>query len=543
MKNKVILYGICHNMPIRRRSTRLGASRLFRRSSYRSRRGMTSRLAGSGRYKSLFTDTGRAVGGALGGAAALGAYTNPYTRDAVRAIEPNMGWGIAKGAGYGALIGQTAGGYVDKRRSQYEDKSLIRTLTGSGAYKPYRPKRYSTNQTFTRRSMMTRGGKGIGPIKFRPPKIRSSSSDTGAITITNREYIGDVVSNGQAWQSRKYEINPGLRKTFQKLSSMANNFTEYRFSSLVFTYESVVNIESNATQTGTVIMCPQYRTSDPLFESKRDMLEATGCVSNTVTKNLMCGIECNPNKLASNKILMVRDSDLGSKDDLNDYDSAYLQVSLNGVPMTGQLGELWATYSVTLSKPSSRTSTKVIETTIFGVGTEVSRYVPFTLSPWVHRDSNIGVAFGVNDDGQQYLEFDDDLSGVYEFLISYNVKNAVAMEFNVVNTVFSYAILKEFSQKVGFEEQKAELAGGAINGVIDEDATSNNQVETGYLRFKIKFFGTVMTPGERRVYIAFQNAITSSEKSVVELTIREAKQRGEFMNSTGINEEFYEKLV
>lgn len=496
-----------------------------------TRRRLVRSLRGKGLYRGFYTRAGAIAGGILGS-------TTGYALG-------GGALGAARGAHYGAQIGAVAGYNYDKKRMQADDKSLIRSLTGQGTYKKYGSKKYSTNSTMKARSFRTKGG--IGPVKFRPPIIHSkrSASDIGGITITNKEYVGDIISNGTGhWEIQKFEINPGLRATFQRLGQLAANYSEYKFHSLAFTYESVVNVQSNETQTGTIMMAPQYRTDQPLWKNKREMLEATGCVSNLINKNLFCGIECNPNKLASNKILYVRETKLKEDEDLNDYDSSYLAVALNGVKTDGQIGELWVTYSVTLSKNKVSTST-IRESTFFGLGTGISQTHPLSLTPYGNKENNVDCSIIV-DGNNQYIQFSDSLQGTYEIrasaTINHTFQEDVASALSLVPIPTpSMAYLNEYSQKWNTHDKGAEYthpsAGQTTNSIMTE-----GDRETHSTVIKMHFYGNVAATGERKIKIAFQHEITSFDRNVVEVYIKETKPRGSFMTTNGVNTSKYEKL-
>jgi hypothetical protein len=89
--------------------------------------------------------------------------------------------------------------------------------------------------------------------------------------ITNREYIGDVISaNPNTFSYTTYPLNPGQNATFPWLASIASNFESYRFRGLVFEYKSMSADALNSVNTalGSVVLSVQYDAANGPFTYK-----------------------------------------------------------------------------------------------------------------------------------------------------------------------------------------------------------------------------------------------------------------------------------
>lgn len=195
------------------------------------------------------------------------------------------------------------------------------------------------------------------------PEFRAGrTNEVGAILVSRREFIrdiyGPVSADGSAslpWEIQSLSINPGLETSFPWLSQIAQNYDEYSFKQLIFTYRSTVTDVGNSSngQCGTVIMAVDYNAAHPAFDNKQTMMEYIGAMSAKTTKSLLCGVECDPRKLVSDQFF-VRANPVVVKEDAKTYDHGLFQLALANVPTelrNQALGELWVSYTVELRKP------------------------------------------------------------------------------------------------------------------------------------------------------------------------------------------------
>ncbi|QMW68947.1 capsid protein [Crucivirus-482] len=258
-----------------------------------------------------------------------------------------LGWG-ARGIGAmaGGAAGFMSGGFGGAARgatSGWGQGANFSRMAGWGDYGPV-----SANQ-------LINGGDGS------QQQISVNQDDlSGDIYITNTEYVtnldADVGSSGQSpFAFTKYALNPGLQKTFPFLSHIARNYVLYDFQGLIFQYKPISGEGSAASNNaiGKVIMATQYDPDAPDFISGVQM-ENYG-YSNSTKPSVGCvhGIETAPGK-SHMDLLYVRFA-AGNKD-LSFTDLGTLYVATEGVPGTSgdkvQIGELWVTYKIRLSRAS-----------------------------------------------------------------------------------------------------------------------------------------------------------------------------------------------
>jgi hypothetical protein len=219
-----------------------------------------------------------------------------------------------------------------------------------------------------------------------------SKSDGTEITITNREYVGDIRGNPTTtkFNNSVFAINPG-QKDFQWLHQVAANFEEYKFVSLVYTYRSTISENSTAAgQLGTVVMATHYNVDTPAFSSKLEMMEYDGAMSCKITESMRHGVECDSRRLVGDGSYFVRTSYVNNGD-YNRYDLGKFQIAVCGTPeeyADKPIGELWVTYKVVLRKPKLGVALgKMIAQDDFVSATDVtitgdaaSKYAPFQIA-------------------------------------------------------------------------------------------------------------------------------------------------------------------
>lgn len=290
----------------RRRSTR--AYRFPSRASSTRYRGR--RYTGRGSYYGL--------------AATMAARALPYAARAYGAYRKRGVAGVKRYAG--RLLASTA-------------RSAIKRYTGYGSY--------------------SKVGKG-GMTGQQAPRISNGAPEDGSIVISNKEFLGDVMSStSPVLLSRSaYNINPGDPNTFPWLSSIARNFQEYRLEGLAFTYRSMyaeVFVASSTTggngAQGTVIMSTQYDpTVDP--PATKEELENTefaqsGKPSETMTHFVECARGATP---LTN--LYIASEPESQKGDERFYNFGTFILANQGIPASNAvLGELWVSYQIRLFKP------------------------------------------------------------------------------------------------------------------------------------------------------------------------------------------------
>jgi len=178
--------------------------------------------------------------------------------------------------------------------------------------------------------------------------------------LSHREYVCDIVSSASAntFQVQNLAINPGFDTLFPWLSGIAQNFQEYCFKGLIFEYkaESANALNSTNTALGTVMMCVTYKPTAPSLTSKQQMLQEMWAVDSKPSDNCIAPVECDPSANILPRYL-VRGSSVPSGEDAKMYDMGVLSVATTGMQGTSvNVGELWVSYDVELSKPVTSTA-------------------------------------------------------------------------------------------------------------------------------------------------------------------------------------------
>lgn len=166
--------------------------------------------------------------------------------------------------------------------------------------------------------------------------------------VCHREYLGDITGTA-SFTNRQFPLNPGINDTFPWLSSVAQNYQEYRWHGLVFEFRSMVTDFVTGGAPGTVVMATNYNADATAYVTKQAMENSEYAVSVKPTGNLMHFIECAPTETFS-PIKFIRTGPPASGQDLRLYDQGNFQFASTGNPVQ-QLGELWVSYCVEFLKP------------------------------------------------------------------------------------------------------------------------------------------------------------------------------------------------
>lgn len=239
-------------------------------------------------------------------------------------------------------------------------------------------------------------------------------SDTGAILMSNREYISNVYGPPSAGFSvQSYDLNPGIEASFPFLAQIASNYSEYSFVQLIFSFKSsVTDFQTTTGVAGQVLTATQYNTDEEPFSDKQSMMVYHGANSSKSTGNMMSGVECDPAKLAGSHGKFVRYKSLPRGEDQKEYDLGRFSIATVDFPDKLQnqaIGELWVSYTVVLRRPKLTVSRGLaISQDLLGVsplagaascpGTQIvaSPGVGNTCIPWSQEPGELISASGNN---------------------------------------------------------------------------------------------------------------------------------------------------
>lgn len=166
--------------------------------------------------------------------------------------------------------------------------------------------------------------------------------------VCHREYLTDIVGTS-GFNIAKYAVNPGLQETFPWLSTLAQNYQEYRIHGIIFEFRSLITDFVTGGAPGVIVMATNYNADAPLYSSKQEMENSEYAVATKPTLNLIHGLECAPNQTVLPE-KYVRTGEVPSGQDLRMYDLGNVQVATQGNP-NQLLGELWISYCVEFFKP------------------------------------------------------------------------------------------------------------------------------------------------------------------------------------------------
>ena len=260
----------------------------------------------------------------------------------------DLGGAAIRGAGGGALMdaANAASGALQ--------------ASGHGAY--------AVNSTIA-------GGGSDDPVPHFSP-----ATDGCSILISHTEYISDIFGPASPgfFQNTTYGINPALERTFPWLSQIAQNYTEYEFKQLIFTFKSTItDFNSGTGQVGTLIMATQYNPSDEAFADKATMMQTDLVSSGKLSSHQLHGVECDQSKLSGYIGKYTRSGPPTGAQDIKTYDLGVLNVACCNVPaqfFNQGLGELHVSYTLELRKPKQFTNK--------GWGISRDAFYLSTVTPW-----------------------------------------------------------------------------------------------------------------------------------------------------------------
>lgn len=211
--------------------------------------------------------------------------------------------------------------------------SKWRRLFGKGDYS-------TTNKNDIRYNSLIKGNAAIES---------SFNSGKRGVRVCNREYIGDLVSQGDGFAIMLNHVaQPGLSGSFPWLSNAASAYETYKFHGLVYEFVSTSTNYAATSALGVVVMAAQHRADAPGFSSRLAIENSEHCVSVRPDKNIMYGIECVDS--AQNEYF-VRSGVTSTPSITEDF--VKLTVATAGITAASgtTLGELWVTYDVELFNP------------------------------------------------------------------------------------------------------------------------------------------------------------------------------------------------
>lgn len=171
------------------------------------------------------------------------------------------------------------------------------------------------------------------------------SQNGNVVTITHKEYIGEVGSTNANWAINTYPINPGVASSFPWLSQIAGRFESYIIDRMVYIYEPVC---STAT-IGSVMMAIDYDAGDAAPTTKVTMLSYRGAARTSPWGKTMFNAHGSDlHKFGIQRY--VRTS--GQPGDIKTFDVGNFYIATQGTPASATaLGELHVAYTIRFFTP------------------------------------------------------------------------------------------------------------------------------------------------------------------------------------------------
>lgn len=220
----------------------------------------------------------------------------------------------------------------------------------------------------------------------------------GSIRITHKEYIGEISSATSSFDVSAYSLNPGLVNSFPWLSTIAQNFEQYKWNGMVFQFVSTSADALNSTDTalGKVVLATDYNAGDPNFINVQQMMGTEFSNMGKPSQNIMHAIECDPNQTPLN-LLWVRTGPTPTDSDVRLYDLGKFQIGRTGSQNANVIGDLWVSYDITLCKPVQNNfvgDTIPIGHWYSATGIDTSNY--FGTNRDTQPGTNLGITFPSN---------------------------------------------------------------------------------------------------------------------------------------------------
>ncbi|QXP08564.1 MAG: putative capsid protein [Arizlama virus] len=374
-----------------------------------------------------------------------------------------------------------------------------------------------------------------------PLTVNASDDLSGDIYFSHREFLGNVTAKGgvgniSPFDIVTYPLNVGLTTTFPWLSQIANQFELYELQGCIFEYRPTSG-ELGATGTnslGKVVMATNYDPDADAFGSTVQMENYDYANSCKPSEHMSHGIET-ANSQRATTMLYVRNGPSIKDRVFTDIGNFY--IATEGLPITAgttsNLGELWVTYRVKLSR--AQLFTNILGNSVSqddfvgastGAGSQVSntatyfasqpsvlsRYVIGTSTQYWKRNTNtIGGTLSSTAPISCYYDFPPNIvGGLYRFNV-YGIYDGAAPAGPYVNTVT-------------VSNGSLEYPVGIIDsGAVTTYGTSTNGFQStaaGSRSFGGEFYVSVKAPGNTicNVFIAFNIAPGAAFHTVVRVT-------------------------
>jgi hypothetical protein len=189
------------------------------------------------------------------------------------------------------------------------------------------------------------------------PRMTTLKDEVGALVITHRERVADVIAPGtDGFSVQSYTINPGLESFAPWLHQLASCYEEYQVVQCVYEYQGheIVGLQNGLDLQGQVIAATQYNTKLPIFRDRHEMMAYPHASNCSLSGKMVHGVEADPSKIAGDGHKLVRSGGLLEADDARDFDHGKFCLAINNTPsalFNKEVGQLFVYYTIKLMKP------------------------------------------------------------------------------------------------------------------------------------------------------------------------------------------------
>lgn len=238
------------------------------------------------------------------------------------------------------------------------DKERAKARAQSGRVGPGQKKderwHFGVTSQFGNLSMGS-GDKPVVPMGRNARSARTTGklvrNGPGAISQSNRELIGDVVSS-QAFTAVQYRIQPAAAETFPWLSSIATKYQKWRCRGITLEYVPTVSEYAPAGRQGRIVLAANYDAMDAILENIQQAENIRPNVAGVPNKPARVSLD--PDMVTAQPLL-VRNGVVQPGMALSQYDGGVFYVAVDGIDGTvtdgTKLGELFVSYVIDFFEP------------------------------------------------------------------------------------------------------------------------------------------------------------------------------------------------
>lgn len=240
----------------------------------------------------------------------------------------------------------------------------------------------------------------VGTIKHgTAPKMWAKANRGDVeVTVEHTEYLQDVIGTGSTVfpgsDPLQFFANPGQVHSFPWLSTLAQNFDEYKFDKLELSYEPAVGTDAD----GKLLCTFDPDVLDEFPDTKQELLQA---------RVQLDAMPWNRSKLVVPSDLLseyrfVRPASLPAGADQHVYDAGVFNMCAPGAPAT-MIGEVFVTYKVRLRTPNGGAITEG-QVTVIGAANATPMGTSLSNAGNLHLVWESGTQFKFDTPGTYYLE-------------------------------------------------------------------------------------------------------------------------------------------